>query len=110
MGEEISGFSYNDNQTKQGMKEVFVQYNYEIDPHGAVGYLALKDYQAKNPNTKGVILETAHPSKFLPDVESTLNKTINVPHRLAVLANKKKESIPIGITFDPFKEFLLSNY
>jgi threonine synthase len=110
MAEDIKGYCYNDEQTKVAMKEVYSKYNYEIDPHGAVGYLALSDYQAKNKGTKGIILETAHPTKFLPDVEKVLNKQLQVPERLAVLAEKEKVSIPMDIHFDPFKEFLLANY
>ena len=110
MGEDIKGYAYNDVKTKAGMKEIFAKYNYEIDPHGAVGYLALKEYQKQNTDTKGVILETAHPSKFLPDVEKILNKQVDIPERLAVLANKKKVAILYGTEFGPFKEFLLSNY
>lgn len=106
----LSGFSYNDQETKDGIREVYSKYNYEIDPHGAVGYMALKEYQLKNTGTKGVILETAHPSKFIDDVENILQKNINIPERLAVLKDKKKESIPIGIQFEPFKKWLLSNY
>ena len=110
MSEDIKGYGYNDEQTKEGMREVFQNYQYEIDPHGAVGYLALKEYQQKNKGTKGIILETAHPSKFLPDVENVLNKRLNIPERLAILANRKKVSIPMGTHFAPFKEFLLTNY
>lgn len=110
MAEDIAGYAYNDEQTKVAMKEVFTKYNYEIDPHGAVGYLALSEYQQRNKGTKGIILETAHPSKFLPDVEKVLDKQLEVPKRLAVLADKEKISIPMGIHFDPFKEFLLANY
>ena len=40
MIEDIKGYSYNDEQTKAAVKEVFSKYNYIIDPHGAVGYLA----------------------------------------------------------------------
>ena len=46
-----------------------------------------------NKDVYGVILETAHPSKFLPDVERILETKVNVPERLAVLSDKKKVSI-----------------
>ncbi len=108
--EQISGYSFNDEQTKEGMSEVYNHYNYEIDPHGALGYLALNEYQKENPGTKGVILETAHPSKFITDVEKILKKSILIPDRLAVLKEKTKDSIPINNEFMSFKEWLLSNY
>ncbi len=105
----IKGYSYDDNTTKKTMVEVFEKYNYIMDPHGAVGYLALKEYQKKK-DAVGVILETAHPAKFLEDVESILNRKIDIPDRLISLIDKKKESILRGIDFPSFKEWLLINY
>ena len=108
--EEISGFSFNDEQTKKGILEVFTKYNYEMDPHGAVGYLALSAFQNDNPDEKGIILETAHPSKFIDDVQKVLKKEIKIPKRLAILKEKKKMSIPIDIQYESFKDWLLLNY
>lgn len=110
MKELISGYAYGDKATEQTMKEVEEKYGYVIDPHGAVGYLALAAYQEKHPNTKGVILETAHPSKFKPDVERVLGHPIEVPERLAKLADKPQESTPVGVAYAPVKEWLLHKY
>lgn len=110
MKENIKGFGFNDTSTKAGVKEVFEKYHYEIDPHGAVGYLALKKFQIKNPETCGVIFETAHPSKFLKDVEEILQKEIDIPERLAILSKKEKHSVKMGKSFSPFKKWLLHNY
>ena len=107
---DISGYACSDDATKQALEEVYRNFGYTIDPHGAVGYLALKEFQKKQPGTKGVILETAHPSKFLPDVEAILGQAVEVPERLAVLANKKKIALQMGTGFTPFKQWLLSNY
>ena len=81
-----------------------------MDPHGAVGYLALKEYQQKNRHTCGVILETAHPSKFLDDVERILGKKVEIPQRLSVLAKGIKVATPMSTRFDDFKEWLAANY
>ena len=108
--ENISGFSYDDEQTKDGILTVLNKYNYLLDPHGAVGYLALDEYQKKNPDTKGVIFETAHPSKFINDVENIIQKEVSIPERLSILKDKTKVSITIGTAFSPFKDYLLSNY
>ena len=105
----IVGFAYDDERTKAAMREVFAKYNYVIDPHGAVGYLALKEYQRQN-DVVGVVLETAHPAKFLDDVEQILGQNIEIPERLASLADKKKEAISIDIDFEPFKKWLLQTF
>ena len=91
------------------MQEVFAKYDYVIDPHGAVGYLALKEYQ-KTTDAVGIILETAHPAKFWDDVESILDREIDIPERLASLKSKKKEAILRGIDFESFKDWLLKTY
>ncbi|MEO0341188.1 MAG: threonine synthase, partial [Bacteroidota bacterium] len=106
--EHISGYAYSDEATKKAMLEIKDKYNYIMDPHGAVGYLALEEYQKSNPETIGVILETAHPSKFKPDVEAILGEAINVPERLGVLADKEKVAIPMTKKYEDFKSWLLT--
>ena len=110
MRNSISGYAYSDSNTEAAIKEVANKYGYIIDPHGAVGYLALKEYQETNPNTVGVVLETAHPSKFLPDMERVLNKSIKIPSRLAELAEKTKNSTQISTEYSAFKNWILANY
>lgn len=107
---DIKGYSFTDEQTEAAMEEVYTKHNYILDPHGAVGALALLKYQVENPNTKGVILETAHPSKFLPDVERILNRQIDVPERLAVLSKKEKHAVQMIANFASFKTWLQSTY
>jgi threonine synthase len=112
----IAGFSFDDAATESAVREVYEQYKYIIDPHGAVGYLAWRAYQRRSKQgssrktLKGIILETAHPSKFLPDMERILAKPVEVPEKLAILANRKKVATPMGITYEPFKHFLLEKY
>ena len=109
MKDDIEGFAYGDDVTRSAVKEVYEKYNYVIDPHGAVGYLALKEYQKTN-DVVGVVLETAHPTKFLDDMESILGRKITVPKRLAALKNKKKVAILRGVDFESFKDWLLKTY
>jgi threonine synthase len=107
---EITGNYADDNQTERALKEVYHRFNYIIDPHGAVGYHALKEYIESHPNTYGIILETAHASKFKPDVERILNRPIDVPERLSVLAMKEKVSVEMEIDYDQFKRHLLEKF
>ena len=105
--EVILGYRYTDEETCAAVKEVHDQHNYVIDPHGAVGYLAAQAYGKTHPNQKTVILETAHPAKFLPVMEPILGK-IDIPERLAVLSDKEKAAIDMTTDFDPFKAWLRS--
>jgi len=108
--ENVKGYAYNDDDTKLGLKEVSDKYSYIIDPHGAVGYNALKDYQAVFSDSLGVILETAHPSKFIKDVEDVLKRDIDIPERLACLADKEKVADYMQPDYPSFKDHLLAKF
>lgn len=99
--------SYSDSQTEASIKELFTEYNYVADPHGAVGYVALKDYLSEFPgNYNSIILETAHPAKFSDTVEKIIGTEVNMPDRLAQCLKKNKRSIKISSDFEDFKSFL----
>jgi len=108
MKEDITGFSFDDEKTASVMKEVFAKKKYLLDPHGAVGYLGLNEYQKKNPNTKGIFLETAHPAKFADVVEKILNIKVDLPDQLKSLLQKEKQARLMTTEFSLFKEYLLS--
>jgi len=108
---KISGFAFDDEKTKQAIIEIFRSYGYIADPHAAVGYLALLEYFKKQAaeNTTGIILETAHPSKFKEDMDEILGQEVPVPDRLAVLAHQKKEATLLNNTYPEFKSWLLES-
>jgi threonine synthase len=109
MNSLVSGFAFNDQQTEQAVKYIFDTYNYLIDPHGAVGYLALDTYQQQHPGTKGIILETAHPAKFKEDMDRIIGKETPVPDRLSALSERIKEATFISTDYPSFRSWLLSN-
>lgn len=106
MKKDIVGYSYSDQHTELAIKEIHDKFGYVMDPHGAVGYQALKDYQKEVKNTNGVILETAHPAKFLPVMNPILGE-IDIPNRLSVLNDKKKQATQLSKSFDEFKSWML---
>jgi len=101
--------SFDDDQTISAIKEVYEKFNYVIDPHGAVGYLASKDFIEKYGEDNLIItLETAHPSKFVDIVKSVLGIEIDIPERLKECLKKEKQSIRLSDKFSEVKNFLLS--
>lgn len=104
---DLSGFWATDEETRAEMKRVFDETGYVMDPHGAIGHLALRKYLETHGGS-GFFLETAHPAKFLDTVESTLGKSLEVPQRLSQLKDRKKEAIALGTEFVAFKDYLLS--
>ncbi len=104
----ISADTITDEETVSTIQKVYQQYNYLLDPHGAVAYAALETYLEKNPGQKGFILETAHPVKFPEVIESSLSLKIPVPASLENLLQQQKQSILINPSFDELKKFLLN--
>lgn len=102
----ISGFSFTDEQTKAAMRDVYKANTYILDPHGAVGYLGWEEYSKEHPDATGIILETAHPAKFLDSVEAVLQKKIEVPPALENLRSKKKVAGLISSDYEEFKSYL----
>jgi threonine synthase len=108
MKKVLSGFRFTDQETKKALKEIYDLKNYVADPHGAVGYLGLKEYLAKRKESHyGIFLETAHPVKFLDTVKNTLKIEVDIPERLKDTLSKDKVSIPIK-DYSDLKAFLLN--
>lgn len=105
---DITGYRYSDAEIRETMKKVFTESKYVLDPHGAVGYRALKaDLKAEE---SGVFLETAHPAKFIETVESVLGKgTVRIPEKLEAFMQGTKLSVPMSTDFKDFKHFLLKH-
>ncbi len=108
MAKHISGYAYDDASTMVEMKTIHSDKGYVADPHGAVGFLAAKQYIAEvNKNAHVTVLETAHPSKFLGTVEEAISTKVDIPKRLADLQDKTKEAHQLGNDFDGFKAWLM---
>lgn len=103
---EISGCTYSDKEIATTMKETLEETGYQLDPHGAVAYRALKEYL--KPGETGIFLETAHPAKFKETVEIT-GRTVDIPGRLEAFMKGKKQSIELPSDFGAFKALLLEN-
>jgi len=110
MTQTIAGYAYDDTQTRQAMREVYEKFNYVIDPHGAVGYLASEAWLADHAGDPTVILETAHPAKFPETVAEELGEdAVSIPERLACLENKEKVSISMPSDPQALMEWLKAN-
>lgn len=105
---KVSSVSVSDEETKATIAEVYSRTNYILDPHGAVAYKALSDFQKAN-NDKGFILETAHPVKFPDVVEEVIGKKIPIPEKAQYLLNRKKEAVELPAEFKAVKDWLLKS-
>lgn len=103
---DIQGFWLNDVDTKSAMLEAYEKYGYICDPHGAIAYKSLAQL---DKHQVGIFLETAHPAKFMEDVEAVIGTSIDVPERLSSLQDKEKKAVKLNTTFNDFKSYLLSH-
>ena len=104
----IKTYSFNDNQTREAIKDVYNRNNYLMDPHSAIGYLGINSYLSNHSaNSSGIFLSTAHPIKFKEQVEKSIGKEIPMPSRLKGIMGKSKRSIEIN-SYNDLKDQLLS--
>ena len=104
----IKTYSFNYNQTREAIKDVYNRNNYLMDPHSAIGYLGINSYLSNHSaNSSGIFLSTAHPIKFKEQVEKSIGKEIPMPSRLKGIMGKSKRSIEIN-SYNDLKDQLLS--
>lgn len=106
MQQDIVGYHFTDEQTRLTMRKVYKENNYLLDPHGAVGFAALRKYLGGKKAT-GIFLETAHPAKFIDVVEEVVGEKIEIPAPLAACLSKPKKAIALENSYESLKEFLL---
>ena len=106
LSQQLSSFSYSDEETRKAIKEVKQKYDYVMDPHGAIGYLGLQEFLAENPGYYGTFLETAHPVKFLETVEEVIGEKVEIPASIKEAMNKEKKSFEIS-DYAELKDFLM---
>ena len=104
----VSSCSISDEETSNTLKEVYQKNKYLLDPHGAVGYLALQRYLNEHPALKGIVLETAHPVKFFDVVEPIIGEKVSIPEAIQQQLLLEKKSLKIPADADLLKEFLFS--
>jgi threonine synthase len=103
--EDITGTTFSDEQIRETIAEVYTSLGYLLDPHGAVGYRALKE--KLQPDQNGIFLETAHPAKFTETMESIIGKgNIPLPGKLQEFMKGEKRTIPISSDYAKFKSYL----
>lgn len=104
---DVFGCSYSDEETAAAVQEMYNEFSYIADPHGAIGYLGMRDYLKEQPGSTGIILETAHPAKFQDVVEPILHRSLDIPEILSEVLKKEKIVTSISNDFKVFKDILL---
>jgi threonine synthase len=103
----MSSESISDEETGAAIQNIFRNFKYLADPHGAVGWLALNRWLDQHPGQKGIFLETAHPVKFPGTVEKFTGSPVKVPEIVQDLFSKTKISYKMKPEYEVFKEILV---
>ncbi len=107
----ISSYTFTDAETEVAMREVMLKYNYVLEPHAAVAYLAWQKYVAETKSdAAGIILGTAHAAKFYDDVVRIINSDIEIPEALKNILQKEKKAVALNSDFKEFKSYLSENF
>lgn len=105
----LVGYAFSDEETIQIMQEFYQQEKVIVEPHGAIGLLALHQYRntfPENQDLPAVCMETAHPGKFPEIVQKYLATEPGSTPALDILNNREGQSIELANDYVLFKEFL----
>lgn len=93
---DIRGAVFDDRTVMTEIARVHREHGYLLDPHGAIGWLALNQALADAPaDVQGVFLATAHPAKFREVVEPAIGASVPLPDALASALGRPRHSIPM---------------
>jgi threonine synthase len=107
---DIISFSIDDGLTKTTITDFYHSYSKIIDPHGAVGWAALRKFRRSFPEYRGlksIVFETADPAKFSEEIVSLINQNLPLPKSLQKVSKLPEIPNPKEIeTYSDFKTFL----
>ena len=103
----ISAYRFDDAATRQAIQHVARTFDYILDPHTAVGYLATEAHrQATESTGQWLLLSTAHPAKFNTTIAEVLGRPTPTPERLARVLQHEPNATPLSAEYADFKDFL----
>lgn len=102
----MSAYSISDADTVDTLRRVHRDHRYLLDPHGAVGFLALEQWRNTHPHAKGYLLGTAHPVKFPDCVETATGEPVPVPESVRQVLQGIKTSVPMPADYAALRAFL----
>lgn len=107
MRASISGDRVTDEDTIATIAGTYRETGYTLDPHTAVGVLALERYRQRTRSTHpGLVLATAHPAKFSGTVSTAIGRDPELPPQLAEALKKEGDKIPLKNSYADLKRQL----
>jgi threonine synthase len=104
---DMAGAVFDDRTVRRAIGDVYREHGYLMDPHGAIGWLALNEVLATAPaGTQGVFLATAHPAKFREVVEPVIGEPVALPPVLNEALARPRHSIRLSADYAALNELL----
>ena len=106
---DVVGFAYDDARVVAEIGRVEREHGYLLDPHGAIGWLAINDMlRGEDDEAIGVFLATAHPAKFREVVEPAIGRPLPLPPVLAAAITRPRFSKPLSSDYADLRALLRS--
>lgn len=106
---DLVAYRYTDVQTEMKMLDTYAECHYLLDPHGAVGLLALQEFQEHHSKAPGVFAATAHPIKFFDTVQRVVDFKQELPVSISKLMQKESFSLRMPADYSVFKDYCFQN-
>ena len=103
---DLAGSRHTDDEVTAAIRRVHADHGYVLDPHSAVGWLALEALRAEHPESPAIVLATAHPAKFPAAVEAALGIEIDVPPALEEPMSRPEATVKIAAAYGALREIL----
>ncbi|MBM3911585.1 MAG: threonine synthase [Sphingomonadales bacterium] len=102
---DLAAYRYTDVQTERIMLDTYAECHYLLDPHGAVGLLALQEFQEHHSKAPGIFAATAHPIKFFDTVQRVVDFKLELPVSISKLMQKDSLSLRMPADYSVFKDY-----
>ncbi len=105
---DICGYGFSDEETIGAMTAWYERTGYILDPHTAVGVLALEKLRATRSThyAPGIVLATAHPAKFGDIVKHAIAVEPDLPPQLRKALDQPGYKVPLDNCYDTLKRHL----
>ena len=105
---DVTGFAYEDAHVIAEIGRVHREHGYLLDPHGAIGWLAVNDMLRQDGDATGVFLATAHPAKFREVVEPAIGAPVQLPPVLEAVIARPRLSMKLSSEYGDLRALLRS--
>lgn len=104
----IDAYTFDDDATLDGIRRVYDRSGALLDPHTAVGFLALEAARARGGEPRpALLMATAHPAKFSETMVRAVGHPVELPERVGDLLDRAESVERIRPDFDDFRALLL---